>query len=230
MPAQQAGLQPKDRIAAIDGYPVTSWEAMTATVRRTTSGRLTLRIEREGRAMDVAIQPEVKARKDVFGHVRQTGVIGVTPSGEVRLIRSGFWQAFGLAAHEVLELTWVTLQSLWSLLTGGMSMKESLTGPIGIFFIAGDAARMGAVYLIQIIGVLSLSLGIFNFLPIPVLDGGHLFFLVCEKLRGRPLATVVQERAMQTGMAVLAALMLLVFYNDFARFGITDKIVGLFKR
>ena len=89
---------------------------------------------------------------------------------------------------------------------------------------------MGAVYLIQIIGVLSLSLGLFNFLPIPILDGGHLFFLLCERLRGRPVQVQVQERAMQAGFAVLMMLMVMVFYSDVERFGILEKVAGWFKR
>ncbi len=228
-PAQRAGVQSKDRILAINDRPVASWEEMTDLVRHKTTGAVTVQVERAGRRLAYVILPEVKARTDVFGRVRQTRLLGIGPAGDVKLVRAGFWAAIGKGARHTLELTGLTCYSLWALLTGGVSMQESVTGPIGIFFITTDAVRLGAVYLIQIIGVLSLSLAIFNFLPIPVLDGGHLFFLVCEKLRGRPVRPVIQERATQTGMAVLLVFVLFVCYNDIARYGIAGKVMTWFK-
>ena len=229
-PAQQAGLQSKDRILAINGRPVTSWDEMTELVRHKTTGAVTVRVDRFGQPLDYVILPEVKARKDIFGRVRQTRLLGIGPAGDLKLVRVDFWTAIGKGARHTLKLTGMTLYSFWALLTGGVSVQESVTGPIGIFFITTDAARLGAVYLIQIIGVLSLSLAIFNVLPIPVLDGGHLFFLLCERLRGRPVSLRIQERATQTGMAVLMVFVLFVCYNDIARYGIAGKVMTWLKR
>jgi len=106
-------------------------------------------------------------------------------------------------------------------------VRESLTGPIGIFMLTGEAARLGVVYLIHLIGVLSLSLGLFNLFPIPVLDGGHVLFLVLEKLRGgRPVAQRWQIAAAKAGVAMLLLLVGVIFYNDLARYGIPEKIAG----
>src|SRR3989338_9945725 len=104
-----------------------------------------------------------------------------------------------------------------------------MTGPIGIFYITGQAAKMGLVYLLQLMGVLSASLAIFNLLPVPVLDGGHILFLAIEKIRRRPVPVKMQENITQVGMSLLIVLMLFVFYNDFMRFGIFEKIAHLCK-
>jgi regulator of sigma E protease len=130
----------------------------------------------------------------------------------------------------LLTLTYITYRALWASLTGAVPFKESVTGPIGIFYITGQAARLGFVYLLHLMGVLSASLAIFNLLPVPVLDGGHILFLVIEKIRRKPLSRKLQENITQAGLMLLICLMLFVFYNDFMRFGILAKITGLFQK
>src|SRR3989338_9147852 len=105
-----------------------------------------------------------------------------------------------------------------------------MTGPIGIFYITGQAAKMGLVYLLQLMGVLSASLAIFNLLPVPVLDGGHILFLAIERIRRKPISYKMQENITQVGLFLLIFLMAFVFYNDFMRFGIFGKLSHLWKR
>ncbi|MBI4355553.1 MAG: site-2 protease family protein, partial [Candidatus Omnitrophica bacterium] len=105
------------------------------------------------------------------------------------------------------------------------------TGPIGIFMLTGEAARMGIVYLIHLLGVLSLSLAIFNLFPIPVLDGGHVLFLVLERMRGgRPVTQRWQIAATKAGLAALLLLVGVIFYSDLARYGVAEKLAAWWSR
>jgi regulator of sigma E protease len=135
-----------------------------------------------------------------------------------------------MGGKKLLTLSYITYRALWATLTGAIPFKESITGPVGIFYITGHAARLGFVYLLQLVAVLSASLAIFNLLPVPVLDGGHILFLAIEKLRKKPLTYKLQENITQAGLTLLICLMAFVFYNDFIRFGIFEKIFNLFKK
>ncbi len=111
---------------------------------------------------------------------------------------------------------------------GGLSVKESVTGPIGIFYITSAVAQQGFIPLLQLIAVLSTSLGLFNFLPIPVLDGGHLAFLLVEKIKGKPVSFRAQEMMTRVGLGLLVLLLLVVTCNDLVKFKITDRLFSLF--
>jgi regulator of sigma E protease len=104
-----------------------------------------------------------------------------------------------------------------------------MTGPIGIFVVTGQAAKLGFIYLFHLMGILSASLAIFNILPIPVLDGGHILFLAIEKLRGKPISLKAQETVMNVGITLLVLFTIFVFYSDIMKFGIADKAMKLFK-
>ena len=123
-----------------------------------------------------------------------------------------------------------TLLSLWFMLTGKLSLRDSVTGPIGIIYLTSEAVQMGIVPLLFLISLFSLSLAIFNLFPLPILDGGHLFFLAVEKLRGRPVSMNVQERAAQVSFVLLMTLVLVICINDVNRFGLMEKIGGWIKR
>ena len=111
-----------------------------------------------------------------------------------------------------------------------MSLKESVTGPIGIFMVTSKAAAAGITYVLGLMAVLSISLAIFNLLPIPVLDGGHILFLFIEKIRGRVVSEKVYERVNQLGVAFLVVLMAFVFYNDAARVGLVEEVSVIARR
>ena len=131
---------------------------------------------------------------------------------------------------KIIDLTTITYKALWSIATGRLSVKESMTGPIGIFMIAGKAAQLGAIYLFHLMAMLSASLAIFNLLPFPVLDGGHILFLLIEKFRGKPLAAKSQEMIANIGVGLLIFLTVFIFYTDMAKFGIFDHIGKFFKK
>ncbi len=226
-PAAQAGLRQGDRILAVEGKPVDSWEQMTRAIQAQPDS-VTLTIEREGSQFPQLLQPKVLERTNLFGTKVRVGIVGITPSDETRTQRYAPPQAFLKAGTQVWFLTRMTLFSLWSILTGGLSLKESFTGPIGIFYITSTVAQQGVVSLLQFIAVLSTSIGLFNLLPIPVLDGGHLAFLCVERLRGRPVSIRVQETMTRVGLGCLLLLLAVVTYNDLLRFNVGGRLWSLF--
>ena len=122
----------------------------------------------------------------------------------------------------------MTYKAIYFMLTGSMSAKESVTGPIGIFYIIKSAAEMGISHLLFIVGVISASLAIFNLLPVIPLDGGHLFLLGIERLRGKSLPAKIDEMIARVGFSLIIMLAVYVFYSDFVRFGWIDKIKSIF--
>ena len=227
-PGAQAGLREGDRILAVNGKPVDAWEEMTRSIQAQIDS-VTLTVEREGKRFPQVIHPKVLERTNLFGTTTRLGMVGITPSDEVRTQRYSPAQAFTRAGTQVWFLTRVTLISLWGIVTGGISLKESFTGPIGIFYITSSVAQQGIVPLLQLIAVLSTSIGLFNFLPIPVLDGGHLAFLAVEKFRGRAVSLRTQEAMTRVGLGLLLFLLAVVTYNDLLRFNIGGRLMGLFQ-
>ncbi len=228
-PAAAAGLQVGDRITAVNGRPVQTWEEMTRAVQNSPDG-VSLAIDRAGARFEKIIQPKISEQPPLFGKSKRIGMIGVVPSGEVIIRRYSVGRAFVKAGQQVWLLTISTIFSLWNIATGAMPLKESFTGPIGIFQITASVAQQGMVPLLQLIAILSTSIGFFNLLPVPVLDGGHLLFLAVEKLRGRPVSERAQENCVKVGMGLLLALLVVVTYNDLARMGAIGRLTHWFGR
>ncbi len=216
-PALASGIQVGDKIIAIDGRPVRHWEEVTEIIHKKTEGPLTLTLDRDGTKIIVNLMPHVKSTKDLLGRTIKIALIGITASEKIEYVRYGMLNSFELGFERLVKITSLTYQGLWRILTGGLSFKESAAGPIGIFNIMVSAARLGIIPLLQLTAYLSALLTIFNVLPIPVLDGGHMMFLFLEKIRGRPVSRKAQEVATQAGLAFLIALMLFVSYNDILR-------------
>jgi regulator of sigma E protease len=229
-PAQSAGIRIGDKITAIDGKSVKYWEDMTAIIHKHAEGPIKLSLVRDGKASDIEVKPIIRETKDIFGNETRLALIGVAPSQKIENVRYGFFQSFGLGFKKVVDLTVLTYKALYSVLIGRISVKESMTGPIGIFVITGQAAKMGMIYIFHLMAILSASLAIFNLLPFPVLDGGHIIFLAIEKLRGKPLSIRTQEYVANFGVAVLILLTVFIFYNDIVKFQIVENIMKLFKR
>lgn len=229
-PAERSGVKAGDRITAVDGMTVKYWEDMTSLIHKHRAGRLRLSIERGGKGLDIELEPVVRQTKDIFGRETKITLVGISPSQKITSVKYGFLESLVMGARKLLQLTAMTYRALWSMLIGQLSFKESMTGPIGIFVITGEAAKMGFIYILHIMAILSASLAIFNLLPLPVLDGGHIIFLLIEKARGRPLSVRAQEVIANIGITFLIMLTVFIFYNDIMRFGIVGKFSGLFKR
>ena len=221
-PAKTAGIQAGDRILSVDGRQTKYWEELTEIIHNKREGDLTFLIERTAqngaRTLEIKVTPKKKEMTDIFGKKMSISLVGISPSDESVSVRYGALPSFIKAGEQIYKLTSITLKALLFIITGKMSFKESMTGPIGIFIITSKAMEFGVIYLLQIMAVLSASLAIFNLLPLPVLDGGHILFLAIEKIRGKPLSERFQEVVTQIGLALLIALTLFVFYNDIVRF------------
>jgi len=229
-PAKQAGLKEGDRITGLNGKPVAYWEQILDVVHNTTEGPVALVVKRQDREFSLTLVPSVKEMRNIFGQKMKIGLLGIMPSDEIKYVKYNPLEAVYLAGVKTWNFTWMTYLSLWRMATGAMSFRESVAGPVGIFMITQKAQAAGMPYLLSIMAILSISLAIFNLLPIPVLDGGHLFFLVIEKIRGRILSPKVYELITQFGMAFLITLMLFVLYNDAAKAGWVDNLLKLIRR
>ncbi len=228
-PAKAAGILEGDRILSVNDQEVEHWDDVTRLIRETPEGMpVHLSAEREGRERTFHVVAKPVEEKNLFGEKKRFPLVGIAPSEEVRFIRHPVHEALWKAAEQLGSITLLTFKALGRIVTGHLPLRESLTGPIGIFMITEQAFHLGLAYLLQMVALLSASLAIFNVLPIPVLDGGHLFFLVLERLKGKPVSERAQEVSQQLGMAFLIGLMIVVFYNDFARFGVFEKLSSWF--
>lgn len=227
-PAEKEGLLAGDKIIAVNGKAVRYWEDMTGIIRETVEGPARFSVMRNGKIFEKEISPVVRRTKDIFGKEVRIAMIGIAPSTRIETVRYGFPQFFYMAFKKLTALTAITYRALWSVMTGRLSVKESMTGPIGIFIVTSQAVKLGAIYILHLMAILSASLAIFNMLPFPVLDGGHILFLAIEKIRKRPLSTKVQESISNAGVALLILLTVLIFYNDIIKFGIADKAMKFF--
>lgn len=229
-PAKEAGIKKDDVILAVDGKTVEYWQDMANIIHQKTEGKIVLDVKREDEDFKINLIPELQESQDLFGQKTKIALIGIYPSDEITEIKYAWGKSFYEGGKKLFALSGLTYKALWFIIIRRLSWKESLTGPIGIFYFTGKAAELGFVYLLNLMGLLSMSLAIFNFLPLPVLDGGHLFFLLLEKLRKRPLSARTQELATQAGTLFLVALMIFVFYSDLLKFGVLEKVKDVWSK
>jgi len=226
-PGQVAGLLAGDKIVQVNSQKITHWEEMQKAVMSSQGKPLALTILRENVETIKTIVPKEQTHKNIFGEQQRAWLIGIQPKDEILLIKYGLKESFVKAGQQIVSITTTTFKALSRVVTGGMEAKDALAGPIRIFDIVKNAAQMGLSSLVYIVGIISTSLAIFNLFPIPVLDGGHLFFMAIEKLRGRPLPVKVEEGMIKFGFTVLMCLMVFVFYNDIVEVGWIDRIKGV---
>jgi regulator of sigma E protease len=215
-PAAQAGLQKGDRILSVAGQSVSRWDELSLKIRQTGENPLILSVRRGDRDFQVQVTPQRMETSDIFGGTVSAVIIGIS-SGDLPAVEQvGPMRALSLGVLYTGRLTWLTVESLYKLVTREVPLK-SMGGPILIAQVAGRQAEMGASYLVQFMAALSVNLFLLNLLPVPVLDGGHLFFFILEGIRGKPLPLQHREVAQGLGLMLLLALMILVFYQDILR-------------
>ena len=215
--AERAGLQPGDLILAIDDKPMTDGIAVIETLMASPGKTLQVLLRRHGQDLSVPVTPEGEAGKGSQAAVTVGKIkaeIALTP--DMIVVASGPFQAVGKGVVKVWDTSIMSLKMLGKMLTGEVSLKN-VTGPITIADYAGQTARIGLVSYLSFIAFISISLGVMNLLPIPVLDGGHLLYYSLEVLTGRPLPERVGEIAQRLGLGLLLTLMVLAVFNDVLR-------------
>ena len=216
-PAQAAGLQLNDTIVGVDDLNVTDWQMVVNYVQARPSATIELKIERAGQLIQLPVvltaQGDETGQRGYLG----MGVMGAEwPADMLREVRFGPLAAVVEGAQRTWTMSVLTLGSLKKMLFGELSVKN-LSGPITIAKVAGASAESGIRSFLNFMAYLSISLGVLNLLPIPVLDGGHLLFYLVEWIRGRPVSERIQALGMQIGIALVVCVMLLAVFNDLAR-------------
>ncbi|QXH45798.1 RIP metalloprotease RseP [Pseudomonas xanthosomatis] len=216
-PAAAAGLKSGDKLLAIDGTALADWQQVVDAVRARPESKVSLRIERDGAQQDVAVTLARKGEGQASGGYLGAGVkAGEWPAAMLREVSYGPLEAVGEGLSRTWSMSVLTLESLKKMLFGELSVKN-LSGPITIAKVAGASAQSGVGDFLNFLAYLSISLGVLNLLPIPVLDGGHLLFYLIEWARGRPLSDRVQGWGVQIGISLVVGVMLLALINDLGR-------------
>lgn len=217
--AERAGLKEGDRIVSVDGRAVETWAQFTARVRASPGKVLAIEYERGGRRFALQATPEPSGEGEA-----RVGLLRVEPGAEFRrewnrlttTVRYGPLEAIGHAAHKVLDLSVFSLKMLGKMVMGEVSWKN-LSGPITIADYAGQSAQLGWIAFLGFLALVSVSLGVLNLLPIPLLDGGHLVYYLAELVKGTPVSERTMEIGQRVGLAILLGLTFFAFYNDINR-------------
>ncbi len=216
--AEAAGLQSGDLVVSVMAQPVSSWEEWVEWIQRSPEQPLVVLFERDGVPMTLELVPqrvELETGR-VIGRIGAEVELGEYRRSHLRELRLGPLQALIHGVEKSWQMSWLTLRMMGRMVTGEASTKQ-LGGPITIARYAGSSMESGLVPFFSFLGLLSVSLGVLNLLPIPILDGGHLLFYLLEWVRGAPLSERVMGLGQQLGGVFLVGLMALVLYNDVHR-------------
>jgi regulator of sigma E protease len=215
--AAAAGFQVGDVVTAIDDKAIGSFSDMQRVVSTRAGEQLTFTIKRGDSTLQLRGTPELKEVKDPFGNAHRLGVLGITRKttvGEATTEKVDPATALWLGVKETWFVIDQTLSYIGNVFTGRAS-ADQIGGPIRIAQISGQVATLGLTPLLHLAAVLSISIGLLNLFPVPLLDGGHLLFYAAEALRGRPLSDRSQEYGFRFGLVLVLMLMVFAFYNDF---------------
>jgi regulator of sigma E protease len=217
-PAAEAGLEPSDRILAIDGVEIQDWQQVVDLVQARPEERLRVLVERAGERIDLEL--ETRAVELDGERIGRIGA-GVEYADDLWAdqqvwVRYGPIDGLVEASRRVVDVSVLTLRIVGRMLVGSASV-DNISSPIGIANAAGQTASYGLASFVQFLAQLSISLGLINLFPIPVLDGGHLLYFAIEGVMGRPLSEELQERGQRVGIVLLISLMTFAFYVDIAR-------------
>ena len=215
-PVEKAGVLAGDRVVSMNGSPVNSWNDITRIMSKYQGdGLIIVVIQRGDALLEIKMRPELVDDKNVFGEQVKRYVLGITPAPPV--LEKGLEKAVTQSAKTTVNVTMLTSLGIWKLVWGEIS-SDNIGGPILIAQMAGEAASVGFEALLMLSGLISISLFVMNVLPIPALDGGHLWLFCLEWIRGRPLSKRTEERVRFVGVIMLISLMFFATFNDISRF------------
>ena len=218
-PADKAGLKTGDKLTAADGKPITSWQEWANLTRQSPGRKIALTYERDGQARTADIRPDTVERSDKT----LIGRVGLLPQSDKawdrqirRNYRPSVVHAFGMGWEKTVSHSWTTVKFFGKLISGNASASH-ISGPLTIADIAGQSAELGLQSYLEFLALVSISLGVLNLLPVPVLDGGHLVFYTAEWIRGKPLGERIQNIGLRFGLALMMLMMAIAFFNDITR-------------
>ncbi len=211
-PADKAGIKPGDVILAIDGEPIVLPGQLVGIIGRNLGNPITVTVRRDDQRHNFTVVP-IKGCTGVGG---DQGCIGVGLGEETKKIQPGVFQAIVMSVRRNYEMTRLILDTIWGLLTGQTSPKQ-LMGPVAIAQLSGESAQLGWIALFSLMANISLNLGLLNLMPVPVLDGGHIFIMAMEGVARRDFSMRVKEKMLLAGFVVLMMLMVTAIYNDLTR-------------
>ena len=213
--AEKAGLKPNDVVLAVDGQPITFSYQLKQAISKHPEQLITLAILRTGEKQTIQATPSRQGNE---------GLLGIRIADDTVKNKPGFGQAISLSVEKNIEMARLIFQTLGGLITRETSPKQ-LMGPIAIAQLSGESAQLGWIALITLMASISLNLGLLNLLPIPVLDGGHIFIMALEGLARRDFSQAVKEKMLMAGFAVILMLMVTVIYNDLTRISWIERLM-----
>ena len=219
-PADKAGIKPGDVILAINGEPVVLPSQLVGIIGRNVGNPITVTVRREGERRNFTVVP-IKGCTGVGG---DQGCIGVGLGEETKKIQPGVFQAVVMSVRRNYEMTVLILDTIWGLLTRQTSPKQ-LMGPVAIAQLSGESAQLGWIALFSLMANISLNLGLLNLMPVPVLDGGHIFIMAMEGVARRDFSMRVKEKMLLAGFVVLMMLMVTAIYNDLTRITWIERLM-----
>src|SRR5262245_3803828 len=214
-PADRAGIKPGDIVLAVDGQPITFRAQLRDSIVKKPGQEITVSVLRNGQRLDIKAIPEKRG---------DNGWLGIGLADDTKSIKPGPIEAIGMSFRKNLEYGTLIFQTVWGLLTRETSPKQ-LMGPVAIAQLSGESAQLGWIALFGLMSMISLNLGILNLLPIPVLDGGHIFIMALEGIARRDFSVRVKEKMLLAGFVVLMMLMVTVIYNDLTRISWIERLM-----
>ncbi|MDD4182661.1 MAG: RIP metalloprotease RseP [Candidatus Omnitrophica bacterium] len=219
-PAQKAGIKEGDKIISVNGRKVEQWEEMTDIIHNSQSP-VALKIERNGKELSSTVPCERKEAIDETGKKKNISLIGIYPFVKTTVVKYNFFEAFLKGWQELYRISSITIRGFGAMILGTLPVRDAVTGPLGIYKITADTAKLGLLPLVSFMAILSVSLAIVNLIPLPLFDGGHIITFIIEKIRRRPLSEKADNTLTRIGFAIIGLIIVFVFYNDIVRFGPT---------
>jgi regulator of sigma E protease len=213
--AERAGLRTDDLVLAVDGQPITFSYQLKQAIAKHPDEPITMTIERGGQTQTIQATPARQGNE---------GLLGIRIADATVKNKPGFGQAISLSVEKNIEMARLIFQTLGGLFTRETSPKQ-LMGPIAIAQLSGESAQLGWIALITLMASISLNLGLLNLMPVPVLDGGHIFIMALEGLARRDFSQAVKEKMLMAGFAVILMLMVTVIYNDLTRISWIERLM-----